>query len=265
MRKSVLGLAGLMVLGAAVPALGADLPARIPAKAPAVVPAPIYDWSGFYLGLNGGGGSARKCWDLTNAGGVLPVNPPQAEGCHNATGGTVGGQIGYRWQAANWVFGVEAQGNWADFKGSSIDAALTILSLADRSKVDAFGLFTGQVGYAFSNVLLYAKGGAAVANDKYNTFFANAAAGAVAGQTLATGSETRWGGVAGAGVEFGFAPHWSVAVEYDHLFMGSRDVTLNRIPPFNPGISTINRIRQDGDIGTVRVNYTFGGPLVPRF
>ena len=67
--------------------------------------AAVYDWSGFYIGLNGGGASSRKCWDtITNDNGDRSSRRP-AEGCHDATGGLAGGQIGYRWQAANWVFG----------------------------------------------------------------------------------------------------------------------------------------------------------------
>jgi len=268
MEKILLGVAGSIVLGAAAPALAADLPARIATKAPIAVPSPVYDWSGFYIGLNGGGGSARSCWDLTNVQGVSST--PEPEGCHNATGGTVGGQIGYRWQATNWVFGVEAQGNWADFKGSRTDdveivqVGASTQAAGDRSKVDAFGLFTGQVGYTFNNVLLYAKGGAAVAGDKYSNFFTVTNPLGSAGQDFASASVTRWGGTVGAGVEFGFAPRWSVAVEYDHLFMGSRDVQLNFVSP-GSGLSTINHIRQNVDIGTVRVNYGFGGPAVGKF
>ncbi len=86
-------------------------------------------------------------------------------GSHDATGGTVGGQIGYRWQAGTWVFGVEAQGNWADFNGSNQIPFLPTFTTDTR--VDAFGLFTGQVGYAVNNVLFYVKGGAAVTSDRY--------------------------------------------------------------------------------------------------
>ena len=64
-----------------------------------------------------------------------------------ATGGTVGGQVGYRWQAGTCVFGLEAQGNWADFSGSNVSAGWTRAS-RNHTNVDAFGLFTGQVGYA---------------------------------------------------------------------------------------------------------------------
>jgi outer membrane immunogenic protein len=249
----------------------ADLPARTYTKAPEPVVSPVYNWAGFYIGINGGGGSARDCWDIVNNLGT-PVNPPLAAGCHNATGWTAGEQVGYRFQIARWVLGLEAQGNWANFKGSNLNQAALVGGNSifnDVSKIDGFGLFTGQVGYAFNNILLYAKGGAAVVNDKYSLTLTPAGVtavglGTVAGQTAAVGSETRWGGAIGAGIEFGFAPNWSVAVEYDHLFMGRRDVSQNLVLPFTGPPST-ERIGQDIDIGTVRLNYSFGGPVVAKY
>jgi outer membrane immunogenic protein len=258
MKKIKLGAVALGAFGIG-PALAADLPARAYTKAPAVVASPIYDWNGFYIGLNGGGGSSRDCWSVTN-NGVAIVNPAVAEGCHNATGGTVGGQVGYRWQASSWVFGVEAQGNWANFKGSNPNA-VTPLFLSDQTTVSAFGLFTGQVGYAVNNVLFYAKGGAAVTDNKYNNIALFAP---LAGQAFSQGTETRWGGIAGVGVEFGFAPNWSVAAEYDHLFMGTNNQALNLLPP-GAGLSGMHNISQDVDIGTIRVNYRFGGPVVAKY
>jgi len=263
-----IALAAVATVALACAASAADMAPRKYTKAPAPVVAPVYNWGGFYLGINGGGGSAHKCWDAV-ANGAGPIAPAIAGGCHDATGGTVGGQIGYRWQAANWVFGLEAQGNWADFRGSNPSPA--IANLADNvTKIDAFGLFTGQVGYAFNNVLLYAKGGAAVVSDKYSHSVIQPGVGvngvlAAVGQTFATGSETRWGAVAGVGVEFSIAPRWSVALEYDHLFMGSRDVNTNLIPPFGNILFLTHRIRQDVDIATIRVNYTFGGPVVAKY
>ena len=106
--------------------------------------AAVYDWSGFYIGANGGWGSSHKCWDFATAGSCSSL----AEGCHDATGGVAGGQIGYRWQAGTWVFGLEAQGDWADLKGRNVSLAIPGHLHQRSSKVDAFGLFTGQVGYA---------------------------------------------------------------------------------------------------------------------
>ena len=250
MKKILLTTVAFAALGMA-PAFAADLAPRTYTKAPAVV-APIYNWGGFYIGLNGGGASSHKCWDLNAVGGVGPI-PAVAEGCHDATGGLAGGQIGYRWQAGTWVFGLEAQGDWANLKGSNASAPAAFAPVVNQSKIDAIGLFTGQVGYAWNNVLWYVKGGAAVTSDKYNGF--------LAGVTFDSASETRWGGAVGTGIEVGFAPNWSVAFEYDHLFMGSRNVSFNVLGI----VDRTDRIGQDVDMGTVRVNYTFGGPVVARY
>ncbi len=246
-------------MGFAGAASAADLPARTYTKAPPMI-APVYNWSGFYVGLNGGGASSHECLTITSHAGIAVV--PKSEGCHDATGGLVGGQFGYRWQATNWVFGVEAQGDWADLKGSN--ASLTArIPYINQTKIDAIGLFTGQVGYAWNNVLWYVKGGGAVTDNKYSSIFtATAPPGFAPGDVWNRATETRWGGAVGTGLEFGFAPNWSVAVEYDHLFMGNNGVTF---PPMmlSPSVGAVGRsdnIRQDVDMGTVRVNYRFGGP-----
>src|SRR3982074_343937 len=157
MKTFSLGSVGLVALGLAAPAQAADLAARPYTKAPAPVMAAIYDWSGFYIGANGGWGSSRKCWDAAFFGTFFIGD----EGCHDATGGVAGGQIGYRWQSSAWVFGLEAQGDWADLRGSQVNRAfpglVTAGDVTNRSRVDGLGLFTGQVGYAWNNVLFYVK------------------------------------------------------------------------------------------------------------
>jgi outer membrane immunogenic protein len=255
MQRVVVIAAGLVSLaGFTATANAADLPARAPApyKAPPPI-AQIYNWGGFYVGINGGGASSHNCYTITSVAGVA-VNP-NSEGCHDATGGLAGGQIGYRWQMANWVFGVEAQGDWANLKGSN-SSLTAIIPYTNQTKIDAIGLFTGQVGYAFSNVLLYVKGGAAVTDNKYNSFFTGT------GVIFNSASETRWGGAVGAGIEFGFAPNLSIALEYDHLFMGSNSVVF---PVSAIAVTRTDTIKQDVDMGTVRINYTFGGPVVARY
>jgi outer membrane immunogenic protein len=251
-------LTTVAVLAMATSASAADLAARPYTKAPAPVMVAMYNWSGFYIGLNGGGGSAHKCWTETNDIALGVGIRPQ--GCHDATGGTVGGQVGYRWQASSWVFGVEGQGNWANFSGSNNNLFFPLVR--DSSKIDAFGTLTGQVGYAWNNVLLYVKGGAAVVSDKYSTNF-------IATNVLIDqAKETRWGGVIGAGVEFGFAPNWSVGVEYNHMFLGARDVNATGVGNARIAVgafSATDRITQDVDLATVRLNYRFGGPVVARY
>jgi len=242
MKKLMLVTASLFALGAAAPAVAADLAARPYTKAPPMVQA-AYDWSGFYIGINGGGATSHNSWDLV---GGAP------EGSHDSTGGTVGGQIGYRWQQGPIVFGVEAQGNWADFTGDNVSNVFAPDS--NRTKIDAFGLFTGQIGYAWNNALLYVKGGAAVTDNKYSIISG------VGLGTLASTTDTRWGGTVGVGFEYGFAPNWSFGVEYDHLFMDSQNVTF-----VNPAFTQSDSIKQDVDLFTARVNYRLGGPVVARY
>jgi outer membrane immunogenic protein len=250
MKKFLLGTIGLVALGLAAPASAADLAARPYTKAPPPMIAAMYDWSGFYIGLNGGWGSSRKCWDAVPAS--IFIGP---EGCHDATGGVAGGQIGYRWQASSWVFGLEAQGDWAHLRGSNISALSP--AFTNRSRIDAFGLFTGQVGYAWNNVLLYVKGGAAVTADRFDV---TTTVGNVVAAT--SNGDNRWGGTVGAGLEYSFAPNWSAAVEYDHLFMGTQTRTFTTPAA---GFFGTDRIRQDVDLVTVRVNYRWGGPVIAKY
>ena len=240
MKKFLLGTVGVMALGLA-PAMAADLPARAYTKAPPMIAA-IYDWSGFYIGANAGWGSARDSWN-TLAGFDL--------GSHDATGAVAGGQIGYRWQAASWVFGLEAQGNWADLSGSHIEINGTF---NDHSKLTAFGLFTGQVGYAWNNALLYVKGGAAVTSTKYDAYTVAA--------SISTNDQTRWGGTVGVGMEYGFAPNWSVGVEYNHIFISRFDTNFYNADGTLNGVA---RVGGDVDLVTARLNYRWGGPVVARY
>jgi outer membrane immunogenic protein len=251
MKKLLLSAVGLLTLGLAGPAAAADLAARPYTKAPPMMAAAMYDWSGFYIGANGGWGTSHKCWDFT--AGTLT----RPEGCHDATGGVAGGQVGYRWQAGAFVFGLEAQGDWANLRGSNVSSFLP--TFTNRSKIDAFGLFTGQVGYAWNSALLYAKGGAAVVDERFDIRF-------VADNTIAgvSGTQTRWGATAGAGVEIGFAPNWSAAVEYDHLFR--QETRTDFTTPSAGGLLFATKpIRQDADLVTARINYRWGGAPVARY
>jgi outer membrane immunogenic protein len=232
----------------------ADLGSRPYTGAPAIFTG--YDWNGFYIGANGGEAVSRNCWRNTVFLGVATV-PSFAEGCSQADAGTIGGQAGYRWQSAGWVFGLEAQGNWANLGGSN-PSRLSLGITSNASKIDALGLFTGQVGYTWDLFLLYVKGGAAVTSVRYNGFVT------ATNFVFDTARETRWGAVAGIGGEYGFAPNWSFALEWDHLFMGDRNIGLTSIVV--PGLAfRTDRISQDADMVTARVNYRWGGPVVARY
>jgi outer membrane immunogenic protein len=252
MKKFLLGALGLVAIAA--PALAADLPVKAP---PPVLP-PMFNWSGFYIGGNGGWGRSDNCWDIVTLG----VN----DGCRDKSGGVIGGQIGYRWQQPNnhFVWGLEAQGDWANLSRSRVsllDPALTL-----STKLDGVGLFTGQWGFAWDTWMWYVKGGAAVTSNRFDI------TSTIGGIGLASASSTRWGGVLGTGFEYAFTPNWSVGFEYDHLFMGGSDLSftganLVGILAVAP-VSVLNRITQDVDMVTVRFNYRFGGfggPVVARY
>jgi outer membrane immunogenic protein len=231
---------------ASMPFDAGNLHSSVYSKSSAAAASQHHDWrSGFYFGVNGGGGFASNCWNL-----VLDVfgDQPGQEGCHNPAGDTYGGQVGYRWQFANWVFGIEGQGNWANLGGANV--SLLFAPDFNRSRVDAFGLITGQIGYAWNDVLLYVKGGTAVISDRYEVYRGTT------GSKLASASETRWGAAIGAGLEFGFTPNWSLGIEYDHVFLGNRDV--NFTDPAGAFFQT-ETIRQGVDVGLLRLNYRLGG------
>jgi outer membrane immunogenic protein len=255
--KSILLVTVSFAALAATPAFAADLASRPYTKAPAPIMATLPSWAGFYIGVNGGADWNRNCWTVNRVSAAAVT--PTGEGCHNATSGVVGGQVGYRWQANDWVFGLEAQGDWTDLKASNTSAIVTTVN--NNTKTDALGLFTGQVGYAWSTVLWYVKGGAAVTHNKY-TGVANSTSAFATGTVLDQASETRWGGTVGTGIEYAFAPGWSVAAEYDHLFMGRNDVTF---PATAALLSRTDSIKQDVDMATVRINYRFGSPVLARY
>jgi outer membrane immunogenic protein len=243
---STTAAAALLVTSLAAQA--ADLPQKAYVPPPVAV-AMVYDWTGFYIGADGGYGSSRNCWGFVPAaGGVIP------DGCNNSSGGIAGGQMGYRWQAGGLVFGLEGQGGWANLRASQ--TSIVNPALIDRTTVNGLGLFTAQVGYAWNAALLYLKGGAAVTSNNFSQI------GTVSGAVVNFASATRWGGTIGVGFEYGFAPNWSAGVEYDHLFMGNANNSFS-VPAGAAAI--VNQVNQNVDMVTVRVNYKFGGPVVARY
>lgn len=252
MKTLLLGTVGLIAF--VTSATAADMATRPYTKAPAAIA--MYDWSGFYIGANGGWGTSHKCWDFSNAAGAFNV----AEGCHDATGGTAGGQVGYRFQSSSIVAGIEAQGNWANFLGSNV--SIPFPAVVNETRVDAFATFTGQIGYAWNNTLLYLKGGAALTSDRYRGYLT-----ATGMQISNVVDDTRWGGLIGVGLEYGFAPNWSAGVEYTHMFMQDRFIAFTNSGTLAPAGTAYayDRIHQDVDLITVRVNYRWGGAVVAKY
>lgn len=259
-----------------LPALAADMPTKAPLPAP--MARAVYDWTGLYVGINGGYGQSHNCWDM-NGALVFNFTPALSEGCNNATGAVAGGQIGYRHQVSNFVFGIEAQGDWANLKGSNRSAIFNgfnaanapfAINLTNTTKVDAIGMFTGQAGYSFGPVLWYVKGGAAVTDNAYTGSLSITNGQQTITPLTDSAKEIKFGGVVGTGFDFMVAPGWSIGAEYNHLFMGSRNVGFAFTNPpliggggavglLGPGAPSRNdRISQDIDMATVRLNYKFG-------
>ena len=246
--------AAFAAMAASSVASAADMAPRYAKAPPAPLPV-IYNWTGFYIGANGGWGSSHNCWDFVTLAG-----PVFSDGCRDRSGGVIGGQIGYRWQANQFVFGLEAQGDWADITSTRV--ALADPTFSTRVKTDGIGLFTGQIGWAgWSGALLYVKGGAAVTSNRIDILDTPTGTG------LVSSHATRWGGTLGVGFEYGFTPNWSVGAEYNHLWMGTSNNSFTATDPRLVGVLN-NRVGQDLDMVTLRINYRFGGygaPVTARY
>lgn len=250
MKRFLLTALGLVALGAAAPASAADLGARPYTKAPAIV-APGVNWTGFYIGAEGGGGWGNDSWTLAPLFNLNVANT-------DISGATAGGVIGYNWQLpSRIVLGVEGNLNWADIKGTS--SCTQNATLTCRSLLDSLYTATGRLGYAFDTALFYVKGGGAwtTNNTRVNTL--------ATGALLESGSANREGWTVGVGLEYMFAPNWSAKIEYDYYDFGSKNVTL-----FSPAGVLGDTINSKLTLNTVKagINYHFNwaaGPVVAKY
>ena len=195
MRKLIAALAAAAAFGfAGANANAADLPARMPVKAAPMV-APAYNWTGFYLGINGGWG-----WGTTT-GDVLPRF---FSGNYDIDGGLFGGQVGFNYQFAGTplVIGVEADWDWADIKGSQPYAGGLFTSSV---KVENIGTVRGRIGYAWDRIIFYGTGGWAWSS-RVSTF--------CQGCTPTDDHHSLDGYTVGGGFEYGFTPNLSLKAEY---------------------------------------------------
>jgi outer membrane immunogenic protein len=258
--KKLLGTAAILAIAMPFAANAADLPPAAPSyKAPVVAPVPYFSWTGFYIGVHGGGDWFNKDWAVpltaTNIAGGCPGCPTLAGG-HTASGWLAGGQVGFNYQFGMFVVGAEAQGSWTRLEGSNVNSFAPFIT--DHSKTDGLATFAGRVGAAFGPALVFVKGGGAWAHD---TFWTSTAVIPVA-QSL---TDDRWGWMIGGGVEYAFWHNWSVKVEYDHLDFGTRRETLAAVAP---GVLPFEYdVKQTIDLVKVGVNYRFGfdGPVVARY
>jgi outer membrane immunogenic protein len=194
MRRGLLLLSTALSLVAASSAFAADLPVKAP-----YAPAPLPFWTGFYAGVNVGGGWANS-----------------GLGSGDLTGVIGGGQLGYNWQAGQVVFGIEG-----DFEGSSQKKSDTVATgigaVTAEQKLPWLATLRGRLGYAQGPVMFYVTGGAAWVN--YEVSLSS-------GGVSVSDSTTQSAWTIGGGVEWMFLPHWSTKVEYLYVDTGDQDVSL---------------------------------------
>jgi len=205
MKRVILaGVGALAMVSMMGAANAADLPRReaMPTKAP-IYSAP-YNWTGFYLGVNGGGGWGSSEW--TNSAGTT--------GTFDISGGVVGGTAGYNWQMNQVVFGLEGDIDWSNIRGSTSSGICAGGSCETRN--NWLGTVRGRIGYAFDRFMPYVTGGLAVGDIKAEP----------AG--LGSTTKTNAGWTLGGGLEFAVAGPWTAKVEYLYadLGKGSCDVAV---------------------------------------
>jgi len=190
MKRLYVAAAGLFALAGA--AAAADLPPAPPPyyKAPPYL-APVFNWTGFYVGVNGGGGLGSSNWDTTSS--------------FSTTGGVVGGTIGYNYQIHQVVLGAEGDIDWSSIKGTTT----AVTCPAGCTTSDSWlSTLRGRVGYSLDRFLPYVTGGGAFGNINAST------------PGLAGGTATNAGWTVGAGLEFAITPHWSAKAEYLYVDLG---------------------------------------------
>lgn len=254
MRKLLFGNVAALAATVAGSAMAADFPVKAPAPF-----AQRFTWTGCYLGGSVGGGFARK--NITD-----PVQLVQdsflglgstvgiATASVSPDGVVIGGQLGCDYQfASSWVIGMEGAASGARMVASTTlglplgapDTALV------KARTDLLASVTARIGYAFDNVLLYAKGGGAMAGDRFN----------VTGSFMDMpfgfeGLQDRVGWTIGAGVEWAFSPHWSTSIEYNYYGFGRRTVAM--LDNSNEFMGTVD-VGQNIQVVKVGVNFHVWG------
>jgi outer membrane immunogenic protein len=212
----------VLALAAAGAAQAADLSVAPIYKAPPMAAPPAYNWSGFYLGINGGGAWGTSNWDTI--------------GGFNLSGGVVGGTAGYNWQLGHGVLGLEGDADWSSLRGSTS----TLCPAGCTTSNDWLGTFRGRAGYAFDRFMPYVTGGLAVGDIRAST------------PGLAGASQTNAGWAAGGGIEFALTNNWTAKAEYLHVDLGNMNCG------FNCGITANNSVSARSDQVRGGLNFRFG-------
>ncbi len=167
------------------------------------VPAPVYNWSGVYIGINGGWGFGTAKWTVPPTA-LFPLGQSSQL---NDNGGVIGGTLGVNFQTGAFVFG--AEGDW-DYSGINTSTTATICTVFGTCQTGNNWLSTlrGRFGFASDRILFYGTAGGAFANMQ-TTLNGN------------TNTKTQAGWTAGVGVEAAFAENWTAKIEYLYVGLGN--------------------------------------------
>jgi outer membrane immunogenic protein len=227
MRKSFWAGVGGVLLCCVNPAFSADMPIMPVKGAPPPFIAPFYNWTGFYVGINGGYGFGTSRWTLRGGGGTTRD--------FDVDGFLIGGTVGYNYQMGAIVWGLEGDLDWSDIRGSTRRA---FCGGTCTTRNQWLGTGRLRVGYAFDRWLPFVTGGAA---------FGDIKATSPVGSTTTT--EIGW--TLGAGVEWAFLHNFSGKVEYLYVDLHDGECTGRCSPgaPINVSFQT--------HVVRVGVNYRF--------
>lgn len=240
------------------PALAADLPMK--SEAPHVNPR--FSWTGCYVGGHVGGGMGSKAMtdpvqlvqdSLIAPGTTIGVTAVTT----SPTGAVIGGEIGCDYQfSSNVVMGIEGTASGTTMRGSAMvglpagvpgDVALV------QANNDFLASVTGRIGYAFDNILIYGRGGFAVAGDKYDVSGGTFNGG---GPFHFQGVDNRYGYVVGGGLDWAFTRHWSANVEYDYYGFANGNILMT--DQFSGATGVVN-VKQSVQVIKVGLNFHIWG------
>jgi outer membrane immunogenic protein len=248
MKRILLTTVSLGVLGLLSPALGADLPTY--SKAPSIA-APVYDWSGFYVGGFGGGGFGNH-----NVNNALGPNTPFADYTANysSTGGVAGGEAGYNWQSGSIVVGLEGDLFWSGIKGNdaaAVAAGNFAITSVDQDNLRWGGSVRVRGGYTVDRWMLFFTGGYAF-GDIVHT---NTAAGVLPDQFTVHAN----GLTAGGGIAYALTNNVIGKFEYRYTnFNGyNHPLPTNGVLPYTTETTY--------SVVTVGLDFKFGGPVVAKY
>ena len=234
------------LIGISGAALAADLPPR-PAPAP-YIPAvvPVYNWTGFYIG-----GNLGAAWTQGNVSDSFGDSWSNSQQAVFAGGGQVGANYQFNWL----VVGVEADFDWLANNSNSTNSVS--VPGGDSFQLSANNRWmttvAGRVGVAANNWLFYAKGGGGWVGVNNPTL-----TDVTTGNSLSvSNSNSNSGWLAGAGIEWGFAPNWTARLEYDFLGLNNQTFTVPAGTSFGNPASSITITDRDVQTLTVGVNYLF--------